>query len=273
MQYLNLYKKEKEKSMKNKEIKNKGIITDDNYFEDREYITSSMIKLALEGSKKQFDYAMNNSIESEAFLVGSAFHAMMLEPDSYKKLYAFEPNVDRRTKEGKKYIAEWKEENENIPHHLPGKYEQMLINMQESLNNHPEYNNLVLPDKGSREEILLFKHQKVKCKAKIDYYNNDYIVDIKTCSSVKTLDVVESMKKYLYHVQAAFYLKAKKEFKTFYFVFIEKKAPYDVLIVNFKGGLENGDECIEAGINNILTFREPINQGPMYAAFNSIITI
>ena len=102
MQYLNLYKKEKEKKIMSKEIKNNGIITDENYFEDREYITSSMIKRALEGSKKQFDYAMNNSIESEAFLVGSAFHAMMLEPDSYKKLYAFEPNVDRRTKEGKK---------------------------------------------------------------------------------------------------------------------------------------------------------------------------
>ena len=71
-------------------LKNNNIVTDDNYFEDKEYISSSMIKLALEGSKKQFDYAMSKgSVESEAFLFGSAFHAMMLEPDTYKSLYAF----------------------------------------------------------------------------------------------------------------------------------------------------------------------------------------
>lgn len=255
------------------EIKNNNIITDDNYFEDRDYITSSMIKLALEGSKKQFDYAMNNSIESEAFLVGSAFHAMMLEPDKFSELYAFEPAMDRRTKAGKEYIAEWQEENKHIPNHIPGKYESMLYNMQESLNNHPTYNKLVIPDKGGREEILLFKHNDVKCKAKIDYYNDDYIVDVKTCNSVKTMDVVESIKKYLYHVQAAFYLKSKEEFKTFYFVFIEKKAPHDVIIINFKAGLEDGDKCIDAGIDNILTFREPIIDKPMYAAFNEIVTI
>ena len=116
-------------------LENNGIITDDNYFEDKEYISSSMIKQALQGSKKQFDYAMEQTLESEALLVGSAFHAMMLEPDNYKKLYAFEPNMDRRTKAGKEYIANWKEENKDIPHHLPGKYEEMLINMKESLEN------------------------------------------------------------------------------------------------------------------------------------------
>lgn len=255
------------------EIKNKNIITDENYYEDKEYITSSMIKLALEGSKKHFDYAMNNSIESEALLFGSAFHAMMLEPDTYKSLYAFEPAVDRRTKEGKKYIAEWKEENKHIPNHLPGKYENTIINMQESLLNHPRYKELVIDGEGSKEEIVLFKHLNVKCKAKIDYYNKDYIVDIKTCSSVKTMDVVDTIKKYLYHVQAAFYLQSKEQFKTFYFVFVQKIPPYDVLIIDFKSGLGDGKKCVEAGIDNILTFREPINQKDMYAAFNQIVTI
>jgi|TARA_R110000744_G_scaffold372683_2_gene484456 hypothetical protein len=254
-------------------LTNNDIITDDNYFQDIEYISSSMIKRALEGSKKHFDYAMNNPVESEAFIVGSAFHCMMLEPELFDKLYAFEPAVDRRTKAGKEYIAEWKEENKDVPNHIPGKYESMLEGMKESLNNHPTYNELIKDGVGNREEILLFEHQKVKCKAKVDYYNEDYIVDIKTCASVKTLDVVDAIKKYLYHVQAAFYLESKEEFKKFFFVFIEKKAPYDVLIINFEGGLEDGKKCIEAGIQNIITFREVTDQGPMYAAFNQIVTI
>tara|TARA_R100001377_G_C3178769_1_gene105824 strand:+ start:448 stop:1218 length:771 start_codon:yes stop_codon:yes gene_type:complete len=254
-------------------LTNNDIITDDNYFQDKEYISSSMIKQALEGSKKRFDYAMNNSIESEAMLVGSAFHHMMLEPDTFSKFYAFEPAVDRRTKAGKEYIAEWKEENKDIPNSIPGKHESMLMAMQESLNAHPLYNKLIVPDEGSREEIVLFELHDVKCKAKIDYQNKDYIVDIKTCSSVKTLDVVESIKKYLYHVQAAFYLESKEEFKKFYFIFIEKKAPYDVLIIDFQGGLEDGRKCIEAGIKNIQTFKEAPSKELIYSAFNQIVTV
>lgn len=99
-------------------LTNDGIITDENYFQDKEYISSSMVKRALQGSKKQFDYSMEQTLESEALLVGSAFHAMMLEPDVFKKDYAFEPAMDRRTKAGKEYIAEWKEGNTDYPMYL-----------------------------------------------------------------------------------------------------------------------------------------------------------
>ena len=91
-------------------LENNGIITDDNYYQDREYISASMVKQALQGSKKQFDYAMNNSLETEAMLAGSAFHSMILEPDKFDSEYAFEPAMDRRTKAGKEYIEEWKKQ-------------------------------------------------------------------------------------------------------------------------------------------------------------------
>ena len=64
-------------------IQNNGIITNDNYYQDREYITASMVKQALQGSKLQYDYAMEQTAESEAMLVGSAFHALVLEPDVF----------------------------------------------------------------------------------------------------------------------------------------------------------------------------------------------
>ena len=254
-------------------LKNNGIITDDNYFEDKEYISSSMVKQALQGSKKQFDYAMEQTLESEALLVGSAFHAMMLEPDNYKKLYAFEPNMDRRTKAGKEYILNWKEENKDIPHHLPGKYEEMLINMKESLDNHPRYKDLIKgPDVGEREVIKLFELEGAKCKAKVDYYNpeDNYILDIKTCNSVKIDDIIESIKKYMYGVQAAFYLDGLKAHK-FYFVFIEKKAPYDVVIIDFKTPLEDGRKAYKAGVANIKSFKNIKEE--VYSMFNKVIEL
>ena len=253
-------------------LNNNGIITDENYFQDREYISSSMVKQALQGSKKQFDYAMEQTLESEALLVGSAFHAMMLEPDVFKKDYAFEPSMDKRTKAGKEYIAEWRKENESIPYHIPGKYETMLINMQESLLAHPRYQELVKEGEGEREVIKLFEMEDAKCKAKIDYYNDkdNYIVDIKTCNSVKIDDIIESIKKYMYGVQAAFYLDGLKAHK-FYFVFIEKKAPHDIVVVDFISGLEDGRKAYKAGVKNIQSFKE-VNV-PSYSLFNKIIQI
>ena len=58
----------------------------------------------------------------------------------------------------------------------------------------------------------MFELEKFKCKSKIDYYDIDdnYIVDIKTCNSVKVDDIVESIKKYMYGIQAAFYLDKQK---------------------------------------------------------------
>ena len=254
-------------------LENNGIITDENYFQDKEYISSSMVKQALQGSKKQFDYAMGQTLESEALLVGSAFHAMMLEPDKFGELYAFEPQMDKRTKEGKEYITAWKEENKDIPNHIPSKFANMLFGMQDSLKAHPRYIDLTSnKDLSECETIKLFELHDAKCKAKIDYYDTkeNFILDIKTCNSVKMDNIIESIKKYMYGVQAAFYLDGLKAHK-FYFVFIEKKEPYDVVIIDFISGLEDGRKAYKAGIKNIQSFKE-VNV-PSYSLFNKIIQI
>ena len=254
-------------------LENKGVITDQNYYEDKEYISASMIKQALQGSKKQFDYAMQNNKESEAMLVGSAFHAIMLEPETFGDLYAFEPDVDRRTKAGKEYIAEWKEEHSRIPNHLSGKHSNMLWDMKDSLNAHPKYKELIKNFKSSiKEGINLFEIDGIKCKAKVDYYDpiQNIIIDIKTCNSVNLPDIIESIDKYMYGVQAAFYLDALNA-DAFYFAFITKKKPYDVLIVKYGVSLEKDREAYKLGMKNIQRFNEePENS---YAMFNEIIEL
>lgn len=254
-------------------IQNNGIITNDNYYQDREYITASMVKQALQGSKLQYDYAMEQTAESEAMLVGSAFHALVLEPDVFKSTYAFEPNMDKRTKAGKEYIAEWKELNKNIPIHLPGKYEEMLFDMKESLVKHPLYAELFVFNEYSEvETIKLFDLSGYKCKSKIDYYNSirNYIVDIKTCNSVSEEDIIESIEKYHYDVQAAFYTDGIKADK-FYFVFVQKKKPYDVLFVEYYYDLNNARVKYFNGLSLIHRYNSTTDR--IYANYNSFLKL
>lgn len=254
-------------------LENSGIITDDNYYQDREYITASMVKAAVDGSKKKYDYIMKQTEPTESMLAGSAFHSMMLEPDKFKSTYAFEPNMDKRTKAGKEYIAQWKKDNEHIPHHLPGKYEEMLINMHESLSKSDAYNYLVKPD-GEFEQIKLFELEGVKCKSKIDYYNpaDNYVVDIKTCQKLDIDAILDAIKQYKYGIQAAFYLDGLKAHK-FYFVFIEKKAPYDNVCVEYNTGIDGGRKAYKAGIKNIQTFNSLGKDNHLSYAFGKIIQI
>tara|TARA_Y100000401_G_scaffold1971_1_gene1433 strand:+ start:1284 stop:2081 length:798 start_codon:yes stop_codon:yes gene_type:complete len=244
-------------------IENNGIVTDDNYYEDRKYITASMIKAACNCSKVKFDYMMDNNKETDSMLFGSAFHHLILEPDTFKEHYAFEPAIDKRTKAGKEYIAEWLERHKDVPNIISEKHEQKLYDMRDNLLSHPTFEKLMSGWSNSfKEKIYLFNYKEHNCKLKVDYYDpiENYIVDIKTCNSVNIDDIKESIDKYMYFIQAAFYKDALSANK-FYFVFIEKKEPYDIVIVDYQSRLDDGRVCYSIGCSNIELFRTMDEQG------------
>ena len=78
------------------------------------------------------------------------------------------------------------------------------------------------------------------------------------------------MEKYMYGIQAAFYMDGLSA-KEFYFVFIDKKPPYDVLIVKYEVNREKDRELYELGMLNIKRFEK--ESCPEYAMFNQIITL
>ena len=47
----------------------------------------------------------------------------------------------------------------------------------------------------------------------------------------------------------------------FYFVFIEKKEPYDIVIVDYQSRLDDGRVCYSIGCSNIELFRTMDEQG------------
>ena len=78
------------------------------------------------------------------------------------------------------------------------------------------------------------------------------ITDWKTTSNASPDELPLQMYKYGYHIQAAFYIDAIRSIKgnipiDFYFIFVEKEAPYGVSVVKCSTGLEEDDWFLKIG--------------------------
>lgn len=222
------------------------IVDDESYFADSMYVTSSMLKQLRTGSTLQLEHYLNTEHkESEALLVGSAFHCYILEPEEFDKRYVYAPKIDKRTKAGKELYAEFLETIKGRKP-VPAHYEFAFESMQERLSKHKNANLLL---KGAQErEVMHFWEDLetgLKCKGKVDAQGSDYIVDLKTTS--KKSDPVSFAKfinDYNLTHQAAFYTNGTQK-KDFYFIMIELKAPFGI------GIYKMGDEAMEHGNNSV----------------------
>ena len=87
-------------------------LTHHNYYEDREYVSNSMlsnISVSPEYFKHMYD---NQQSPTTAMKLGSAIHMMILEPMKFTQHYAIQPKFDKRTKQGKIDSAEFEKQNQ-----------------------------------------------------------------------------------------------------------------------------------------------------------------
>jgi hypothetical protein len=82
------------------------------YHADHSKIGASMLKVAVESPRDYFrrfvaDQPIEVNAQTPAMLLGSAVHAMFLEPEKFDAQFAVRPDVDGRTTEGKKRMAEF----------------------------------------------------------------------------------------------------------------------------------------------------------------------
>jgi|TARA_B100000768_G_scaffold166672_1_gene170211 hypothetical protein len=224
---------------------------DESYFADNMYVTSSMSKQLSSGSTLQLEHYLNTEHkESEALLVGSAFHCFILEPEEFDKRYVYAPKIDKRTKAGKELYAEFLETiGDRKP--VPAHYEFAFESMQERLSKHKNANELL---KGAQErEVVHFwldVKTGLKCKGKVDAQGHDYIVDLKTTSKKADPD---SFQKFLndYNLthQAAFYANGTKK-KDFYFIMIELKAPFGIGVYKMsEDAIKHGNKSVDVTLD------------------------
>lgn len=189
-------------------------------------------------SPEKFKYYQEHPEEPTPSLIfGQLFHAMALQPETVKDLFAVAPNVDRRTKAGKEAYAQFEEEAESKIVVTADMYQQ-AEEMCEVLNNN-EYVKKLL--NGEKEKTFFWNDDLTgeACKCRVDCLtelgDNLLVVDLKSTENAQTDPFMKSAIKYGYDLQSAMYNKGV-EINTgkkpiFVFIAIEKKPPYAINIL------------------------------------------
>lgn len=203
-------------------------------------------------------------------LFGKHLHELVLTPEIFHKKYYFfnDTKINKRTKAGKEEMQKYAE-NSVGKELIDWKEYLMLTSMDLSLKRHLVWQSF--SEFGISEITALWTNDKnIKCRARIDLLCNNFIIDLKTTSSLK--DIEKSIYQYRYHCQAAFYTQAIRQItaKTilepigFIFVFIEKTPPYVIRTISLD---VDGIAIAEKELSlDMLTYQKCVtdNQWPGY---------
>jgi exodeoxyribonuclease VIII len=173
-------------------------------------------------------------MDSPALRFGRALHVAVLEPDVFRTMYAVAPDVDRRTKEGKKIYADWVEEHADAELLSDSDMEQ-IQSMVAAVQAHPFAAKLF--SAGDSEVSIRWDDPEYgcPCKARLDHWAGGMVADLKTCQDARDEAFAKSFYRYGYYMQAPFYLDALtlatgKQCGPFLFVAIEKEPPHGIQV-------------------------------------------
>ena len=185
-----------------------------------------------------FKWCEDNPTEpSEDMVLGSAFHKIVLEPETFDKEFMIMPHFDRRTKEGRLGYENLmnKVQGECITLITKEQYDT-ICGMRDSIMSNPYARKLI---NGNIEQSMYFTDDltNVGCKCRPDVWrkvaDRVVITDLKSAKSVMPNDFMRDCVKYHYDLQTAMYrdgaskvLGVPKDNIDFVFIAVEKKPPY-----------------------------------------------
>ena len=219
-----------------KKTKN-GIVIETNaeYHGYREAISKSRLS-NISVCPAYFKWCEDNPTEpSDDMVLGSAFHKIVLEPETFNDEFMIMPKVDGRSTQGKLLKKQFEETKGNRQGITQDQYDT-ICGMRDSIMSNPYAKKLI---KGNIEQSIYWEDDltKVKCKCRPDVWRKvaDRIVitDLKSTKSVMPNDFMRDVVKYHYDLQTAMYregvskiLDVPKENIDFVFIAVEKKPPY-----------------------------------------------
>lgn len=225
----------------------------------KEFISSTQLKRYLV-SPKYFQYVRENpdadSVSLEASMQGSVYHSMLaslvnkgnLDEEFLKEYFVFEPPVNPKT--GKPYGIDTNAYREVYQQALldnPGKEATSQAEVETArkminclLNACGRTSDAVkqLIEWGQAETSFFCEYKGWKFKVRTDLQTQNKIVDWKTISApdLHQSTVVRQINKLHYGISAAFYQfflhEITGQWKEFYWVFQQKEAPYDAVLVS-----------------------------------------
>lgn len=187
---------------------------------------------------------------TEAMIIGSAFHTLVLEPQKFEDEYTVMPVIDKRTNAGKADYAAWLEQAGDKQVLDQADY-NLLKKMASAIEQH-KLASSYLDGFGKAELSIFFDMGGVPMRCRPDYIRTDgVIVDIKTSTTASASGFRKKAYDMRYHVQAALYAEGYRRAygedpKGFVFVVAEKQDPYLVSV------FETSTEDYAAGYTELM---------------------
>jgi hypothetical protein len=198
---------------------------------------SSTLRKVLSASPAHAMAALRNREENASQRLGTALHALLLEPAKFEAQIAIAPECDRRTKDGKATWEAFQEQAEGRTV-ITADQGESLRGMVEAVRSSKAAAGLLRM--ANKREVSLFAADPLTglpIKARLDAWapsdRGEFIVDIKTTSGLAARsDFERTLASYGYGVQAAFYLRVARaagmKVSEFIFIAVETSDPYGV---------------------------------------------
>lgn len=214
------------------------------YLGQKNRISASDIKNFLVSPKYYFYKKYEEQKKSELerhFIIGSALHELILEPEFFKNNYLVTPKFDMRTSVGKTAHAEFLQQAEGKVLLNIDEYE-MIVKMGQSASENETFLDLIWDSYRELSCYTTDEKTGLKLKMRPDSFakNKSTITDIKSCQKSSYKDFKGDVYKFGYSITSAFY----KDFlnrENYVFCAIEKQAPYQTALYMLS------DEMIEYG--------------------------
>lgn len=214
----------------------------------------------------------NPQEQSKEMLEGSAFHKIVLEPDTFDKEFIISPTFDRRTKEGKLAYNHFCELVQSGISVITQEQYDMIEGMRESVLKNPYARKLI---NGNIEQSMYFVDDmtNVQCKVRPDVWrkvgDRIVIIDLKSTKSAIPNEFAKDVVKFHYDLQAYMYsygvskvIGVPIENVDFCFIAVEKKPPYLVNVMQAdKYVLQKGEADFREYIG---TYKECLDSSNWY---------
>ena len=186
--------------------------SNEDYHNDREFLSSSALKLLVNKQFKDFKnkYILNkkSNTTKASYELGTLIHTLLLEPENLKTDYAFYPGKVRR---GKKFeIFKLKNKGKMIL------LKSTLKKGRSIVNKYKKRKSYKIQFKHGKSEITACgKINGVKVKARFDFIDKrrNLIIDVKSTwyNKIQYNRFVKQSRIYKYHLSAALYLEIARQ--------------------------------------------------------------
>lgn len=205
-------------------------LSNEQYHQCSEAVSSSALKELYYGKNPQFCYQkyIKKTIpnkQTDAMLLGSATHKLILEPRSFKKEFVVWTG-------GRRAGGEWKAFKEFYAKQdiITQTQFDEIRRMRDAVRNNPEASQLLSGGEAERSVFWRDQETQVLCRARCDYQkksgNSNILIDLKTCISAEPEKFAKDLINLGYPLQEAMYREgfSSKDSKidAFAFVAVEK---------------------------------------------------